>query len=69
MPSEIILKRKDGKITKIAGVTFDQPPSDGDVILVPVDDQDVKARVISVTTVPLGPEDGQQLEVVKATEI
>ena len=69
MPRAILLTRKDGKIAKIAGVSLDQTASVGDVISFRVDDQDVKARVIDVTTLPLDPEDWQQVEVVKATEI
>ncbi len=69
MPREILLTRKDGKIAKIAGVSLDQTASVGDVISFRVDDQDVKARVIVVTTLPLDPEDWQQVEVVNATEI
>ena len=69
MPREIILKSKDGKITKIAGVSLDQTASVGDVISFRVGDQDVKARVTDVTTLPLDPEDWQQVELVKATEI
>ena len=69
MPREILLTRKDGKIAKFAGVSLDQTASVGDVISFRVDDQDVKARVIDVTTLPLDPEDWQQVEVVKATEI
>ncbi len=69
MPYQIQLKRKDGKIRMVVGVTLDQPPFVGQAIEFPVDDQIVKARVSDVRITPIGAEIGQQLGVVEVEEI